>query len=81
MAALGFDVIGGYDARDPSSALAREIPVGSCAERLVDVPDATALSLGVPEELLGTHVSDHVRERFADTISTLESAGATVESV
>lgn len=80
-AALGFDVIGGYDVRDPSSALARKIPVGSCADGLVDAPDPTTLSFGIPDELLGTHVSDTVRERFEDTIATLESAGATVESV
>ena len=80
-AALGFDIIGGYDVRDPSSALAQNISVGSCADGLVDVPDPTTLSFGVPDELLGTHVSDHVRERFEDTIATLESAGATVESV
>ncbi|GGC66746.1 amidase [Haloferax sulfurifontis] len=79
--ALGFDVIGGYDARDPSSALARDIPVGSCADGLTDVPDPEELSFGVPAELLSTHVSDHVRERFEETIATLESSGATVESV
>ncbi|RDI70222.1 Asp-tRNA(Asn)/Glu-tRNA(Gln) amidotransferase subunit GatA [Halopelagius longus] len=80
-AALGFDVIGGYDARDPSSALAREIPVGECASGLTDAPDPADLSLGVPEELLSDHVSEEVRERFRDAVATLESAGATVESV
>jgi len=80
-AALGFDVIGGYDARDPSSALAQKVPVGSCADGLDNVPDPTELSFGVPEELLGTHVSDHVRGRFENTITLLESVGAKVESV
>lgn len=78
---LGFDVIGGYDARDPPSALAGNISVGSCASSLIDVPDPTNLSFGVPDELLGTHISDHVRGRFEDTIAILKTAGATVESV
>lgn len=80
-AALGFDVIGGYDARDPSSAAATEIPVGDCAAGLDDAPRASDLSFGVPTELLSSHVSDEVRERFEGAIATLESAGATVESV
>ncbi|SFG84885.1 amidase [Halopelagius inordinatus] len=80
-AALGFDVIGGYDARDPSSAAATEIPIGDCAAGLDDAPEVSDLSFGVPEELLSSHVSDEVRERFESAIATLESAGATVESV
>jgi amidase/aspartyl-tRNA(Asn)/glutamyl-tRNA(Gln) amidotransferase subunit A len=80
-AALGFDVIGGYDARDPSSALADRVPIGECAAGLADAPDPADLSLGVPAELLGDHVSARVRERFEAAVGALEAAGATVETV
>jgi amidase/aspartyl-tRNA(Asn)/glutamyl-tRNA(Gln) amidotransferase subunit A len=80
-AALGLDVVGGYDSRDPASARASQTDVGTCAAALSAAPDAADLSLGVPDELLADHVSDEVRERFEVAVSTLEDAGATVERV
>ncbi|ELZ27927.1 aspartyl/glutamyl-tRNA amidotransferase subunit A, partial [Halogeometricum pallidum JCM 14848] len=80
-AAVGFDVIGGYDSRDPSSALATGISVGECAAGLTDASEPADLSFGVPEELLSDHVSAAVRDRFEETITALEAAGATVEPV
>ncbi|WP_245902842.1 amidase [Salinigranum rubrum] len=80
-AALGLDVVGGYDPRDPASAIADRTGVGACAEALSSAPSPGDLSFGVPDELLADHVSDAVRERFEAAVSSLEAAGATVEAV
>ncbi len=80
-AALVFDAVAGYDPRDPSSALAREIPVGECAASLSDAPEVGDLSLGVPEELFADHVSAPVRERVEGVVKSLAAAGAEIERV
>jgi amidase/aspartyl-tRNA(Asn)/glutamyl-tRNA(Gln) amidotransferase subunit A len=80
-AALGVDVVGGYDSRDPASAVASRAGVGECAEAVSTPPDPADLSVGVPGELLADHVSDGVRERFSAAVTALEAVGTTVVDV
>lgn len=79
-AALVFDVVGGADARDPSSAAATRLPFGDVVGRVADPPSLSECTFAVPDELLDDHVSDDVRERVESVVDDLEAADASVRS-
>lgn len=71
-------VVGGPDARDPTTA--GRTP-GDVATAAADPPAVADCSFGLAEEFLGSHVDPAVRGRVERGVERLQDAGARVEHV
>ncbi|WP_299232878.1 amidase [Natronomonas sp.] len=79
-AASVFDALVGFDQRDGATAAAGRID-RSAAGAVEDPPSIEDLSLAVPAEFFGPHVSDAVGSHVRERIDAMERAGASVASV
>lgn len=80
-AARVLDELVGSDIRDPSTAGADAITHTSFVSSVKAAPDISDLTLGIPEEFFGDHVSKTVEATIRAQIDTMAEHGAKIEPV